>query len=707
MRINLSCPAELFQTFLPTEETPACSLLLFNLCDRVIASVEVSLRLLNRRGDEEERLVYRARALNGRPHTTFQMTVPCTPSAAVKRAEITIEKVWFADNAVWRRKPEQEAEYISNVLPVSRSLSNLKYVAGENAVGYPSQQDGLWVCVCGRPNADREEICSRCLRSKEEVFTRFNREAVEKLLAQKERQLELKSRSAREDTARLQRIREENYQAGKRKNRRRRLLLLAIVAAAAVCGLAVFFVVPATRLYAAKTQMESGQLEEAEETFASLEGFPGADSLMTECRYLRAARDAAESEDPEILRKAAETLRSQPDREEAGSLADEADFRRAGALLRQGQFVEAREAIAGLTGDKVTELTDEIDYLEACDNMEQRYYVLARNVFLRLEDYRDSAERADACIYLPSLALMENGEYDAAVRQLERIPDYEDSRELILKCYYLKGLTLEQREELEAAAEAYRQAGDYEDASERFQALTLTLAEDAFEVASFEKAEMLYARIPGYADADDKRYACLYMMARQALSDLEYNRGLELLEQLPDGYEDREELIRKAAYQEGLLAEERGEWETAAALFAQAGDERDASRRLERILAAMDQAGQKPEDFPTAEETSTPTEEPTSTPTEEPTATQTEEPTATPTEEPTSTPTEEPTPTPTEEPTVPPTQEPTEKLTAEPTAVPTETPNAFGEGSASGPETEKVMDDQPEGTDSFLVRDEE
>ena len=54
--IDLSCPVEIFRTALPTEETPAASLTLFNLSDRVISSVEVLLRLLdedNRETDSE------------------------------------------------------------------------------------------------------------------------------------------------------------------------------------------------------------------------------------------------------------------------------------------------------------------------------------------------------------------------------------------------------------------------------------------------------------------------------------------------------------------------------------------------------------------------------------------------------------------------------------------------------------------------------
>ena len=155
MYIDLTCPAEVFRTVLPTEEIPAAALTLFNLSDRVITSAEVMLRLLDKRGMETEKLSYRGRALNGRPHSTFMMTVPCA-AAGVCAAEVSIEKVWFQDKDVWRRNPANAIEYTPNALPVSRALTNLQYVAGDTAVGFPAIQDGVWICVCGRPNPEEE-----------------------------------------------------------------------------------------------------------------------------------------------------------------------------------------------------------------------------------------------------------------------------------------------------------------------------------------------------------------------------------------------------------------------------------------------------------------------------------------------------------------------------------------------------------------------
>ena len=201
--IDLSCPAEIFRTAMPTEEVPAATVTLFNLSDRVIVSAEVLLRLLDEDGGETERLAYRGRALNGRPHSTFLMTVPCAPAEDLHSIDVIIEKVWYADNEVWRREPGKGIMYIPNNLPVSPALTKLKYAAGETAVGYPTEQDGLWLCVCGRPNPEEADICARCGRQKDMIFSRFSPEAVEAQVSMKERQLDLNSRSMREDTIRL------------------------------------------------------------------------------------------------------------------------------------------------------------------------------------------------------------------------------------------------------------------------------------------------------------------------------------------------------------------------------------------------------------------------------------------------------------------------------------------------------------------------
>ena len=147
MRIDLKCPAEMLGAELPTEESPFVLLTLMDLTDRGIVSCEATVKLLDRDGQVKVRTVHRARALEGRPHSTFSMAVPMEPAEGAEEAEVTLDKVWFEDNDIWRRNPSEETEYEPNALPPGNDLNALRYTAGPAAVGFPSQQAAVWVCV--------------------------------------------------------------------------------------------------------------------------------------------------------------------------------------------------------------------------------------------------------------------------------------------------------------------------------------------------------------------------------------------------------------------------------------------------------------------------------------------------------------------------------------------------------------------------------
>ena len=247
MLIDLTCPAEVFQVSLPAEERPAAEISLYNLSDRVIVSAEVTLRLQNGRDVDLERVTAEKHGLNGRPHTVFRITVPCNPHPGTEKHSVTLEKIRFSDRSEWVREEGNETEYVPNDLPVSRALTDLKFAAGETAAGFPSQQDGLWVCVCGRPNPDTAPACARCRQLKETVFARYNRDAVELKISQRERQLDLATRSTREDLARLQRIREEAYRTEASRKKRRKHLGICLAVFAALLAAVIFLAEPALR----------------------------------------------------------------------------------------------------------------------------------------------------------------------------------------------------------------------------------------------------------------------------------------------------------------------------------------------------------------------------------------------------------------------------------------------------------------------------
>ena len=570
MRIDLSCPAELFRTAMPTEGIPAVSMIMFNLSDRVITSAEVTAVLLSASGEEKARVVFRGRALNGRPHSTFSMNVPMAPDPAAKQAEIHIDKVWFSDNDVWRRGEYEEAEYTPHNLPASPALTNLKYVAGETAVGYPSYQNGLWICVCGRPNADREMVCARCRRDRESVFAMFNRETVEKQIALREKQLELSTRSVREETGRLQRIREEEY-IQKKATRRRRIIILGcllmfLVVTSCVMGLAI----PALRMASANKAMENGDYESARETLKDLSGFSGAEEKIAECDWQIIRQEAnyilaPEEVTPDTLdamKSISGQLRDIPNREEAISLADEIDLRRGRRLLQEAQAMLALEVPApeAPEGDVSSEDSTTEDDQSSENGTEpakekknplwrdgiavddsnpesircRRLVASARQAVSQLP--KDQPERIElelACLYTEAQDAMNRRNFLTARETFRSLGDYRDSSGLAIECLYQWSLMQLEAEHYEEAIDGLTPIMDYRDSRNRILQCHYMLGEGLAAEGLLEEACNEYLKAGDWSSAKAKLQATTYKMAEAAFIAEDYEKALELCSSIP------------------------------------------------------------------------------------------------------------------------------------------------------------------------------
>ena len=597
--IDLSCPAEIFRTAMPTEEIPAATLTLFNLSDRVISSVEVLLHLLDEEGGETERLAFRGRALNGRPHSTFLMTVPCAPSAGLRSISATIEKVWYADNEIWRRDPAGAVGYVPNILPVSPSLTNLKYAAGETAVGYPSQQDGLWICVCGRPNPDSTECCARCGREKETVFSRFTPEAVEAQVSMKERQLDLSSRNMREDTIRLQRIREEEYHQKKARRGSRIRIVIAAAAALALTAGAYFYGSPWLRLCAGRHALENGDPAGARACFLALGSFGNAEEMISECDWQIALKAADEGTTSEMLSQASGLLRAITDRPEAVDKANETDLIRARMLLEQGDWQNALDALALLPEDYEgrTELEQKARMNQAEALKSEKRYDEAREIFLSLGSYPGAREEASACLYEPAKEMMAQRDWQGTIEKLSVIQDYLDSRNMTLECHYHIAEDLLEAGDSEGASREFLMAGEWSDAPERCKSLTYARADELYAAGEIQSAQSLYASIPDYLDSNQKDQECRYRLAVDAADDREFTLALELLSGVPDEYRNTAALRAEASYEKAKIAIRQEDWTTAAELLGTLN--RTALRRKYRdietlYLQACEKAGIDP-----------------------------------------------------------------------------------------------------------------
>jgi len=612
--IDLTCPAEIFRTAPPTADIPAATLTLFNLSDRVIASVEVMLRLLDASGGELERLSFRGRALNGRPHSTFLLTVPCAVTEGLKAVDATIEKVWFADNDTWRRNPDNQVGYIPNILPVSPALTSLKYAAGETAVGYPSLQDGLWVCVCGRPNPEGAEFCARCGQAMSTVFSRFSPEAVEAQVSMRERQLDLSSRNMREDTIRLQRIREEEYKQKKARRGSRIRTLVTIPVLLGLVAAILFYISPALRLLAGKRALENGDAASARKTLIALGDFGNAGELITESDWQLALQAAEAGGTAEDLAVASEMLRAIPDKPEAIAKADETDLARAQLLLAKGKWQEARSALALVPEDNELRVklykTSRLQEARLLKN--DGNYSEARTIFLELGDFEDARTMASECLYIPAREKMDQGDWDGAIEMLSGILDFRESRKMTQECHFRKAQALEEAGNLEEASKEYLLAGTWPEASSRYTALVVRMADDLAAAGDLKGAHSLYSSVPDSQEAMEKDKAVRYQLAKKAGEIREYTLALEYLQDIEDGYEDAGSLRAEWIYQKAKNAYKQENWETAAQLLASV--DRESLRRKHQDVedvyvkacknAGIDPYPETPE--PTAETEPTP-----------------------------------------------------------------------------------------------------
>ena len=183
MTIDLNCPAEVWRCRLPRTPEEPCEITLFNLGAKPIVSVEILLIFLDAEGKELHRLVDRRHEVDGEVAQSFAALLRIPPEMLTPRpdhVEVSVEKAWLGDGMVWRKNRANLISYTSNALKRGRSLNTLRYIAGDDAIGYPQLQDSCWLCVCGRPNALDTDACVRCGRVRADVFTHFNQAAVEK-----------------------------------------------------------------------------------------------------------------------------------------------------------------------------------------------------------------------------------------------------------------------------------------------------------------------------------------------------------------------------------------------------------------------------------------------------------------------------------------------------------------------------------------------
>ena len=155
-------------------------------------------------------------------------------------------------------------------------------------------------------------------------------------------------------------------------------------------------------------------------------------------------------------------------------------------------------------------------------------------------------QESDKSKYEKAQALMSKGEYIEAAEKFAELVDYEDSAKLVLYC---KAISAEEKDDYDTAISTYKSLGDFKDCQSRIDSLTSKIQKEKYD------------------------------QAQGLIAKGEYAKAAEKFEELDD-YENSTNMV---LYCKALVAEEKGDYDTAISLYRSLGDFRDCKSRIEDI----------------------------------------------------------------------------------------------------------------------------
>ena len=582
MKIDLTCPVELWQYAMPTETDAECTFVMNNLSDKVVTSVQVTLNCFARNGELLFRQTERIQGLKAGVGERFSVVVLPSEWQGVEGVDLVIEKVWFDDATIWRKGNAQLADYQPNALPAGRALDELRFVAGKDAVGYPQMQEEAWLCICGRPNVHASQRCCRCQRRRDAVFASFSRENVTHLIAAHEQKLAETARKAREENNILQENREKKQVARRRRRKNTVRWTAALMIAAVAAAIACAWLLPMVRYNTAADLLAEGHFDEAREAFSRMGDYRDAAAQALESDYQK-AEALCEEGGVENLAQAEELFISLGEYQDSAERSLQTAYDLGALCLQQGLYEQAVEKFQQL-GDyqDSAEKRKESIYQQAAALLEAQSFDAARILFAGLGDYSDAHDMTKECNYRMAEAKLAEGDYQGALAIWNLLGNYADTQERIGECYYALAQQQMQAENYEAAGEWFLMAGEYSDAQTRANECFYQLAQAQLAAGEYDRALTLFMRTPEYRDCIAMAQQCVYQKAEKLAAEGGLVEAAVLFESI-SGYNDAQARLDSCRYQlaQNALAEEK--LEEAEALMALIMDENSVADELKSL----------------------------------------------------------------------------------------------------------------------------
>lgn len=346
--------------------TLLCQLCFRSIQDRPVKAIRAVVQMLDAQGLPMGKLVeHRYQELDLQREDICGRDIAIVlPSSEAASFTAKILQVSFADGEVWAEKapwePLPEQYTLEDHFVSAEEVYRYQRRFGEDCVFDPLETEELWFCTCGAVNANTEGRCHRCRRKRSALLGKGP---------------ELPpTEDAEEAEYRAQPFLPEKLPP--------RIRGFAIGAAALVLlGILALVLIP--RLHGGSTKADTAEMPAV--AAAAVTEDPADAALQAAYEEALALQTKAEADpdDYALYLSAAEAF------EALGAYEDSSD--RAAACREQ--LVLLNEAVL------------QEEYAAAQKLLSQRRYSEAREAFLTLGDYEDSAEQADEALYQKALGL--------------------------------------------------------------------------------------------------------------------------------------------------------------------------------------------------------------------------------------------------------------------------------------------------------------
>lgn len=360
----------------------------------------------------------------------------------IKSVTTTSGETWYnEENTRFNMSLEQESIYNVQGDLHRQFIDNCvkKNIDHTKLIFQPVFQDIYWLCACSTLNWSDEDRCSGCnvskkwLQSNIQTDTLRTQEEIRKQEAEKVRaENERRSIENQEKQKEEFRKRKKDYEkqrkreVGQARFKKVSIVLVVLLLIAGVGYGVVFYGIPYIKYQTAVSAMNQGEFDEALKKFQELKGYQDSDELAKKCIYSKAVAYYYSGS----RQAAAELFAQISGYEDSDQLYVDAKTAIAEQLTSDSSYVDAyalfREVGVNPKENKVMVKCMKELYLLGKSELADGHLNAARDIFLSLEEYKDSPEQATEALYQQAKKDYANTQYTKAFEKFEQIKDYKD-----------------------------------------------------------------------------------------------------------------------------------------------------------------------------------------------------------------------------------------------------------------------------------------